>query len=403
LKAKTRSVLTEMRRVGDDPRLKQALDRARTRPRLPSADEVDRKTALALIESCRQGTAPTEGALTLAVGREDLLSSMRTDLVHVTGQSSRLRVINGEFGMGKTLTLRLLQEFAHGEGCATSFVVLSSRECPMYDLGAVYRHIVRSIRVAECVDRPALEYILENWAVEVRESAVKGTLRPWAMGSLDRDFKTALTQYYEGVHFRHPQKADIALRWFQSHTTASDNSRLRLSSSITGENALKMLGNFTLMLRFMGLKGMCILLDETDAISDLPDDAVRETAYANLLSLARAAATTPYSYFVYATTPGFLNGVPAGYDGALGEVTQLEQLRSRDLIELSEEIRDLHFRAYDWCRDDLNSACLRRFVLEFTSTSVRTPRAFVRTLVAALDACEENEELTLHQIMRRLS
>jgi len=392
-----------MGRIGDDPRLKAVLEKARSRPRLPSASDIPREMALTLVESCRQGTAPIQGSLVLAVGREGLINSIKHDLIHVASRGSCLRVINGVFGMGKTITLRVLQEYAHREGFATSFLTLSSRECPMYDLSSIYRHIVRGIRVADCVDRPALEQILETWVKKVKEDAPRQRLVPWAFSELDAHFKGALAQYYEGVRFARPEKIDLALRWLRGETTVTEARHLGINSNISPENALGMLGNLTRMLRFIGVKGLVTLLDEADAIPSLPSAARREEAYANLFSLARAASSTPYSYFVYATTPAFFNGIPPGFDDALKNVTNLEQLKSNKLIELAQEVRDLHFQAYEWQRGDLRRASLRRFVETCLSGSINTPRAFVRTLVAALDICEENKGLTLDQVALVLS
>lgn len=400
---KTKLVLMQMGRIGEDRRLREVLEKARSRPRLPSANDIPRETALVLIESCRQGIAPVQRALVLAVGREDLISCMKHDLMRVASYGSCLRVINGVFGMGKTLTLRVLQEYAHTEGFATSFLTLSSRECPMYDLPAIYRHIVKGIRVADCLDKPALEHLLEAWAREVKEYVSRRRLVPWGLSELDTSFKVALTQYYEGVQFARPEKADLALRWLCGETTVTDAKRLGINSTIYPQNVLGMLGNLTRMLRFVGTKGLVILLDEADAIPSLPSAARREEAYANLLSLACAASSTPYSYFVYATTPAFFEEIPLGFDGALKNVTTLDQLTSTELTELAEEIRDLHFQAYEWRRGDLGSSSLRRFVHACISNSIETPRAFVRTLVAALDTCEENKGLTLDKVARVLS
>jgi len=398
LRVKTKLVQKHMGRIGEDPKLKAVLEKALNRPKLPSASDMHREMALALVESCRQGTAPVQGALVLAVGREDLISCMKHDLTRVASRGSCLRVINGVFGMGKTLTLRVLQEYAHREGFATSFLTLSSRECPMYDLSAIYRHTVKGIRVAECVDRPALEQILEAWAKRVKKDAVRERLVPWAVSELDAHFTGALTQYYKGVRFARQEKADFALRWLRGETTVVDARRLGINSNISPENALEMLGNLTRMFRFIGVKGLVTLLDEADAIPSLPSAARREEAYANLFSLARAASSIPYSYFVYATTPAFFDGIPPGFDEALKNVTTLEQLKSRELTELAQKIRDLHFQAYDWRRNDLRGSSLRRFIRRCLSNSTGSPRDFVRTLVAALDACEENKGLTLDQV-----
>lgn len=385
----------KMSTIGDDPKLKALLQRAQRWPKLPSASDVSKEMALALVESCRQGTAPIQGALVLAVGREDLFDSMKQDLILVANGSSCLRVVNGIFGMGKSFTLRVLQEYAHREGFATSFLTLSSRECPMDNLKSMYRHIIKGFRTAGCIDRPALEDVLESWALKVKEYLKRHSLAPWILTDLDANVKNALTQYFEGVHFARLQKVDMALRWLQGETTMTDAKRLGMSTNISTENALKMLGNLTRMLRFVGLKGLVTLLDEADAIPSLPSAVRREEAYRNLYSLATAARSTPYSYFVYATTPAFFKSMPDGFDKALENVTELYQLESKELTELAEEVRDLHFKAYDWGRNDFGKSSIRLFVRRCVSASASTPRDFIRALVITLDVCQENKELTL--------
>jgi hypothetical protein len=381
--------------IGDNAKLKALVERAQRRPKLPSASDVSKEMALALVESCRQGTAPIQGALVLAVGREDLINSMKQDLIFVANGSSCLRVVNGVFGMGKTFTLRVLQEYAHREGFATSFLTLSSRECPMDNLKTMYRNIVKGIRTAGCIDRPALEDILVSWALKVREDVKRHSLAPWVLTDLDAHVKNALTQYYEGVHSVRSQKVDLALRWLQGETTMTDAKHLGMSTNISSENALKMLGNLTRMLRHVSLKGLVTLLDEADAIPSLPSAVRREEAYMNLYSLATAASSTPYSYFVYATTPAFFKSMPSGFDKALENVTELHQLESKELIELAEEVRDLHFKAYDWGHNDFRKSSMRLFARRCASALVSTPRDFVRALVITLDVCQENKEMTL--------
>jgi hypothetical protein len=384
-----------MSRIEFDSQLKATLEKAMTRSMLPSTTDISRSMALALIESYRQGTAPTQGARVLAVGREDLLGDIVRDLGNIANGGSCLRVINGKFGMGKTFTLRIIQDFAHSEGFATSFLTLSSRGCPMDDLVTIYQHIVKGIRFAGCIDRPALERILEDWARNVVANNAKDR---WAIRQLSKNFITVLTQYYEGYRSGNSRKIDLAIRWFCGITTMSEARELEAGLSISSENVLNMLGNFTRMLRFTCIKGLVVLLDEADSIPSLPTAIRKQSAYSNLLELTKAASTTPYSYFVYATTPAFFEGNPSKINNALNNITNLEQLHSSELYDLAMEIRDLHFKAYQWSRKDINKSSVRRFVTQCMSKKVDTPRIFVRSLVTALDICEEKGELSLDQL-----
>lgn len=385
-------------KIGDDPRLKAVLKQAQERPALPGARGVSDELALQIVESCRQGSAPTQGSLVLAVGREALLTSMRHDLGVVANCDSRLRVIHGALGMGKTLTLRVLQEYAHQEGFATSFLTLGPAECPMDDLTAVYRQIVKGIRVCGCSDRPALEHVLVSWAHAVKTHAVSEAQAPGILKTLDRDFLRALTEYYEGIRRARPAQSDLWLRWLSGELRSAEARRLGVGAVLSEHNALSRLGHLTRMLRFVGVKGLVILLDEADSIRALPNARRQAQAYANLIGLARSASTAPYTYFAYATTPAFLESIPAGSDDAITNLTTLCRLTFKELVELTQIILELHFKAYGWQTRSTGKQVIRDFVKGCVRARRDTPRAFVRTLIGALDICEEDEMRTLDRM-----
>ncbi|MFC2051277.1 BREX system ATP-binding domain-containing protein [Chloroflexota bacterium] len=384
--------------IGDNPKLKAILERAKHRPILPNSTNASREVALELIESCRQGTAPIRGALLLSIGRDDLIGQIREDLLYIAKGDSRLRIICGVFGIGKTFLLRVLQEFAHSDGFATSFLTLSPRECPLYDIQSVYRNVVKGIRTVDCTDKPALEDILEHWAIDIRNGQTGRNLIPNVMYDLSLGYKTVLTEYYNAINSNKPGTTTLALRWIQGETSIREAKQLGASTNLSNTNALAMLGNLTKMLRFIGSRGLVILLDEVDSITTLEREQQKADAIKNLLNLTDATRSTPNSYFVYATTPAFIGEASSDYDDSLKHISTLKQLSHTELIELGKEIRDLHFRAYSWERKDITSSSIRDFVRRHTLNSLSTPRSFVRTLVAALDICEEHDEIRFNQI-----
>ena len=327
-----------------------------------------------------------------------MFRSMKDELAYVGSSGSCLRVISGAFGTGKSFSLRALQEYAHKQGFATSFLTLSSRECPMYDLKTVYRHIVKGIRVSHCHDRPAFEEMLRGWLQRLQPATIRRKLSPSADNGVDQHFKRALLQYYEGIQSVMPERSDLALRWLCGETTLREARRLGIAFNTSSQDAPTMMRNLTRLVRLLGWQGLAILVDEADAIPVLPTPAKREAAYANLRTLAKAASTTPHSCFAYAATMAFFDTTPEGFNGSLDDVVELDRLKGNDLSRLARGIRDMHFQAHQWNNPDFDEPTLRRFVSKCTRNSVRTPRDFVITMVTALDNCQENDGLTLDEV-----
>jgi len=387
------------------------LERIRTRIASQEAVRLDARLSHVIIDALRLGTAPIRGAVLLAVGRETVLEGVRRELEHVSAGNSVLRVLNGEYGMGKTLTLRVLQDYAFQRGFATSFVTLTPRECPLYDLRAVYEHIVKSVRVEECRDRPALELILENWAEKVKSDVRDRGRAPWSFWKLSLPFKEALTVYFDATSRNNFVLAEKALSWIHGDVkTLRDARQLGVSGAITSSNALEILGDLTRMIRELGLCGLVILLDEAETIPSICGMARRMEAYQNLNKLANGAGSTPYSYFVYATTPPFFDFLA---DCGLGKtviarqrITTLENLSRAEFVDLALVIRDLYLQAYGW-KGDERTRDARMRALVFTCLDRLkdrvTPRLIVRILVKSLDLCHENRGLSFGEIMTALA
>jgi len=398
-----------MPKLGDMAHISKALKKVSERISAQEAGGLNERTAQTIVDALRSGTAPINGAALLAVGREQLIKTIQQDLNRASIGKSSFRILNGHIGMGKTLTLRMLQDYAFRLGFATSFVTLTSRECPLYDMRAVYEHIVKGLRVNDCRDRPALEWILENWANRVRDDLRTTNTAPWSFWELNPPFKEILAIYFEAVSHNHFVRAEKALSWINGDMRAiQDAKKMGIHTVVTSDNALEMLGNTTRMIRELGLRGLVILLDEAETIPSICTVARSSQAICNLDMLAGAAGRTPYSDFVYATTPYFLK-----YIASTGikmhippeRLITLENLSDSELTDLALKIKEIYVRAYGWQGDSrIKDANLKKLVLAcLGQQKVRvTPRLIVRSVVKCMDLCCDSPEVSFDEIMDSL-
>ena len=132
--------------IGDDPRLREILSELRSLIKLAETAPWTGPQAQRIVEALRLGVPPAGAAVGLTVGREGVLARISRDLDYVRHGKSRLVFLRGEYGMGKTHVLRVLQEYAHQHSFASSLVELSLRECPLHDFGLIYRKVVRNLQ-----------------------------------------------------------------------------------------------------------------------------------------------------------------------------------------------------------------------------------------------------------------
>ncbi len=374
--------------------------------KLSSVDSVVRKQALEIITCLRYGTVPNKGVLKFSVGREQILNLIRQDLKQVENGHSRLRFLNGCYGSGKTHLLYILKEFAFKNNFASSFVTLTPRECPMYDLGVVYNHIVKGLRTSICLDNPALETIIKDWFNKI--SAMRTfdhKLVLQKIKKLSPDFQKVLTIYIESFKKDSWKITDSAIRWIQGDLRNKRDAKICGAESYAcNETALDMLRNLVLMLKVIGFSGLVILLDEAEAIPCVSRVSQIQHAYDNLVKLINCNLEMSNSYFIYATTPPFFEEIKKDNSLDIEEknLTNLGPLPKSDLQKLSFLIRNLHIQAYGWTNiERLFKGNLLRYVDKFLKLSEggTSARNFVRAMVASLDICHENCRLNLLQTL----
>jgi len=389
------------------PRNRAILEKIKATAELLSVTPEEKQLAERIISSLRQGVVPTKGVLRFSVGRESILKLIQQDLNLVRNGNSRLRLLNGIYGSGKTHILKILQEYAYSRHFATSFITLTARECPMYDLSIVYEHIVKGIRVSKFRQAPALQHILEEWFLRIRSLGLTEEERIFKeLRKLSLNFKIALTKYCYEANKNNWRGVELVLRWLQGNIkTKREAGYLGIKNYASEETALEMLGNIIRMLCFLGYNGLVILLDEMEAIPSLSRIRRRKQAYDNLERLMGCSTKTPNSYFVYATTPYFFSEAEneIGVTKDNKKVIELCPLPETDLKRLAIEIRNLHWQAYPGENvGRVDNESLAKFVSNFISqqNSEITARNFVRTLVSTLDVCQEHPRTALSQILK---
>ncbi len=304
-----------------------------------------------IISALRAGIPPEEGVERFSVGRRAILERFHQDLERVENGHSALRYISADIGLGKTHLLRLLRSQAFGKDFVVTEVELSTSRCPLFNLLDVYRHIMLGLRTAQSPREPALEVVLDRWLEFQRRASPADRAR--SLGRLPLDLQAALLSYLNATNFLRPwpQRRDAVLRWLiGERLPLAQRDPIELYDNIGDVNALAMLAAISQLFRDIGYGGICILFDEAESLVSFSRSKQKDRAVLNLTRLVRAAGTTVGCYFVYATTPSFVDAYgarpefrPAGADGT---ALQLEALSPEDVKELIDLLIKLYCEAF---------------------------------------------------------
>ena len=265
--------------------------------------------AVQIINSLRTGVPPSSVDVSVfSVGRGKLLQRFREDLEFVKNDSPRARLMNADWGAGKTHSLQLLREHAFKLGFVVSIVTLSRTSCPIYDFMTVYHQIMWNLRTREERTKPALEGVLDRWLQAIREIGPERASN--LIRRLPLDLVNALNAYHASTS---PVKHDEEKRLLVLKYLSGDRvplwklRRIGINCCIDSSSALSTLARMASLFRNLQYKGICILFDEAESAHSFATSARKDAAYKNIFQIIAQSTKTPFCYFLYATTPSFFD------------------------------------------------------------------------------------------------
>jgi len=312
------------------------------------SDNADLKQsdAVQIINSLRRGVPPSSVNVSVfSVGRGKLLQRFREDLEFVKNDSPRARLMNADWGAGKTHSLHLLREHAFELGFVVSIVTLSQTSCPIYDFMAVYHQVMWNLRTREERTKPALESVLGRWLQAVKEIGWERTGN--LIKRLPDDLVHALHAYHESTS---PVKHDEEKRLLVFKYLSGDRVPLRelhrigINCCIDSSSALSTLARMASLFRNLEYKGICILFDEAESAHSFATSARKDAAYKNIFQIIAQSTKTPFCYFLYATTPSFFDYYEPYSHNKIkrSDILELEKLDTSELQELVVKICNIY-------------------------------------------------------------
>jgi hypothetical protein len=281
-----------------------------------------------IIDALRRGTVPERGLDAFAVGTGRFAAAFDEELSAVALGGSGFKAVRGEYGSGKSFTVRWLAERARSAGFATTEVQVSESETPLHHLETVYRRACEHLTTAD-TPTGALRTVVESWLYTLHQDILAGgadvadtsavleatdKLAEQRLGPIAARapaLAAVLRGYRRALAADDAPRAEGLLAWLggQPHVAADIKRSAGIRGDLDHDGALAFLAGLVTILRGAGYGGLVLVLDEVETLQRVRSDA-RDRALNALRQLIDELdrGQFPGLYLVITGTPAFFDG-----------------------------------------------------------------------------------------------
>lgn len=390
-----------------------------------------------IIEALRKGSVPIEYVLYFTVGREKWLSIIQDDLENYIAEGgAKVRFLSGDYGDGKTHFMSILQHLSLQEGFATSFLVLS-RELPIHKFELVYQALVQQLlgKFEGVGIKAMLAHWLDSLAEDFKGKKEKREDKINELGEAIRNFPEINSTFASGLIAvmknrylplsEGEKKADrqteyeILIHWFEGKKlTKKELKPFGIFEVLNKTNSKSMLNSLNQFLRYLGHKGLILLIDELETVL-AQSASIRNASYENLRLLIDNTELGSHLHLFFSIIPDVLLSEKGfkSYDAlwsrvrAIGEQKRLNYrgvlidlhrtpLEMEELVDLGSRLRSIYEISYRWEAGDslpdkfLEDICEQQKKMGLLNET----RLYIKQLIRLYDLAEQGnlkEELNL--------
>ena len=283
-----------------------------------------------IIDAIRRGTVPQRGLDALAVGTDRFASAIGDELDVAAAGAGGFKAIRGEWGSGKTFTVRWIAEQARTRGFATAEVQISEGETPLHHLETVYRRLCERLTTSDTPNGGALRTVVDSWFYALHDDVVSSGVVPAAdseallaatdalaekrLGAVAQQapaLSAVLRGYRRALAAGDDATAEGLLAWLggQPHVAAAVKRTAGIRGDLDHDGALAFLAGLLTILRGGGYTGLVLILDEVETLQRVRSD-IRDRALNALRQLMDEIdqGRFPGLYLVITGTPAFFDG-----------------------------------------------------------------------------------------------
>ena len=410
-------------------------------------NQIPPRIANILINSLKGGVVPRVGLEYITVGRAKEIAAVLHDIDMISDGGASFRFIVGKYGSGKSFLLQTVRNYAAAMGFAVADADLSPERRFAGTKGqgaATYRELIANLSTKSKPDGGALPLILEKWIsgiqtevkavtgsegeafereVEKRIFEVAGSLEGMINGF---EFAKAVASYLKAYREDDAELKSRVLKWFRGEyaTRSEAKAELNINFIVNDETWYDFLKVFAVFLVGAGYKGLLVLIDEMVNIYKIPNSVTRQNNYEKLLMMYNDALQGKARHigFLAGATPQCVEDRYRGlfsyealrsrldkgrfsgeeYTDISAPVIRLQMLTREEMYVLTEKLRDIHARLYQYTpfltHEDLLVFLTEEYNRPGADTHI-TPREMIRDFIELADILYQNSGKTVRDIL----
>ncbi len=411
---------------------------------------VPKRILSGLLSSVSAGVVPRSGAPYIAIGRQDEIKALLSDLEAVNEGGGSMRFLIGRYGSGKSFLMQLIRGYALEQGFLTADADLSP-ERRLYGTGgsgvATYRELMKNLASRSSPDGGALPKIIARWIGDLQSRVALSGVSPdspafsaaltakvlealremeFLVGGFD--FARVVTAYYQAYTLGNEEQKSACLRWlrgeFSTKTEARRELNLSVSLIIDDDNWYDFLKLFATLSRAMGYRGLVVFIDECVNLYKITHRISRENNYEKILSMFNDTlqGRAPGLALIFGGTPQFLEDTRRGlfsyealrsrlcdsrfalegFKNLIGPVIRLRRLSDDELFALISRITKLYAQYYGVeprVTQEQMGAFLALCLSRAGADSMITPREMLRDYMTVLNILMQNPEVSFETVI----
>jgi hypothetical protein len=401
---------------------------------------IPRRVRDAVLQSLQAGLVPKIGLHLIQVGRKQEVDAVLGDLDRIADGGAAFRVIEGDYGSGKSFFLNLVKSLALKKNLLVlqADITMGRRIYSRQgEAQALLSELTRNLATKARPEGDGLVGLIETWISSIRlaveggsDDAVKAKILS-SLSSLHSqrggfDFSAVLAKYYEGSAHRNEEMKTAAVKWLRAEYSNKTEARQALGvRSILGDDFyenLKLIAAFSVI---AGSSGILVNIDELVVLSHrLPNRTVRQANFEAILAMindclqggacylgfmlagtVECVEDTRRGLFSYEALRSRLASNSLAQGGLVdlsGPVIKLKTLTPEELFVLLQNIRLVH--AYgDPTKITLPDEAIKQLLQKANQTlgaeTFKTPRKVVRAFIGLLNVLDQNPGVSWQQIL----
>ncbi len=410
--------------------------------------KIPKRILASIISSISAGVVPRMGTPYIAIGRDDEISAVLSDLENVSDGGAGMRFIIGKYGSGKSFLMQLIRGYALDRDFVTADADLSPerRFCGTKGTGrATYRELMKNLASKSSPDGGALFGIITKYFSCLRSSVASVGILPdnenfdCEVEKRLFDLSAELQAYVGGFDFSFVllklYKAEIngdemtrgeCVRWLRAEYTTKTEARhaLGVGSIIDDDNWYDYIKLFAVFFRSIGYKGFVVFIDECVNLYKISNRISRENNYEKILSMFNDTLQCKAEglELILGGTPQFLEDSRRGlysyealrsrlfdgyfdtgkYKNLIGPLIRLKRLSNSELLALIMRITRLHAQYYSvepHITDAEMVLFLNKCLARAGAETLITPREMIRDYMSLLNVLMQNPEVTAAELI----